>query len=321
MDILKEIEKQIGSIKKVDNSNYLDSILTHIDRAEVYYNKGRGDSNYFNDVIYRSNQAYEGALKESYKVLADKSQDEVLKKTPNDIEKYFETNNIFRDRVLQLFKNYRQEWRNKSTHDYKLFFDENEAFIALTSVTSFVHLLLKQIQEKIAFNAQQKKLQEEKETIDLIKKIAVAKGKKPADKLVDMIVEFSRQNAQYIFEKGQEIKEIEIMGLFHAYLESVGESIHVQRDPRFNVGGRDIRPDFLIEIDDEPVILEFKRMRILGSHVQNTVNQVLIYMQATNTFSGIIYYSNFGKPNPEPDVKRNEIILNDRKYDITTIVT
>ena len=80
MDILKEIEKQINSIKEIDSSSYLDSILTHIQRAESYYQLGKGDSNYFNDVIYRSNQGYEGALKESYKVLANKNHEDVKKK-------------------------------------------------------------------------------------------------------------------------------------------------------------------------------------------------------------------------------------------------
>ena len=55
--------------------------------------------------------------------------------------------------------------------DFKLSFDENEAFLALTSVSSFVHLLLKQIQEKIAYKTQQKKLGEEKENAERIKSI------------------------------------------------------------------------------------------------------------------------------------------------------
>lgn len=321
MDILKEIEQQINSIKKVDSSNYLDSIFTHIDRAEFYYKQGKADSNYFNDVIYRGNQAYEGALKESYKVLADKTEEEVFKKTPNDIEKFFETNNVFRERVLQLFKNYRQEWRNKSTHDFKLFFDESEAFIALTSVSSFVHLLLKQIQEKIAYQTQQKKLAEEKENAEKIKAIAISTNKSPVDKLVHIIVEFSRQNSEQIFNNTKDIREVEIMGLFHAYIESVSKTVHTQREPQFNIGGRQLRPDFLIEIDDEPLILEFKRMKAMGSHMNNTINQVLIYMQATNTFHGIIYYANFNEPNPEPKIKKTESVLNDKKYEITTITT
>jgi hypothetical protein len=321
MDILKEIEQQINSIKKVDNSNYLDSIFTHIDRAEFYYKQGKADSNFFNDVIYRGNQAYEGALKESYKVLADKTEEEVFRKTPNDIEKFFETNNVFRERVLQLFKNYRQEWRNKSTHDFKLFFDESEAFIALTSVSSFVHLLLKQIQEKIAYQTQQKKLAEEKENAEKIKAIAISTNKSPVDKLVDIIVEFSRQNSEQIFNNTKDIREVEIMGLFHAYIESVSNTVHTQREPQFNIGGRQLRPDFLIEIDDESLILEFKRMKAMGSHLNNTINQVLIYMQATNTFHGIIYYANFNEPNPEPKIKKTESVLNDQKYQITTITT
>ncbi|MDM1352459.1 hypothetical protein HX014_18035 [Myroides marinus] len=313
MDILKEIEQQINSIKKVDNSTYLDSIFTHIDRAESYYILGKTDNNYFNDVIYRSNQAYEGALKESFKILANKTQEEVIKKNLNNIESFLETNSIFRERVLQLFKNYRQEWRNKSTHDYKLFFDENEAFIAMTSVTSFVHLLLKQIQEKIAFNTQQKKLEDEKENLDKIREIAIAKNKKPVDKLVDMIIEFSKQNSQQIFKNTQNIKEIEIMGLFHAFLESAGKSITTQREPKLNVESKNIRPDFLIEIDEESIILEFKRMSTIGSHIQNEINQLLIYMQATNTFNGIIYYANFSELNPEPKVNTTEVMINDKR--------
>lgn len=50
MDILKEIELQINSIKKVDSSNYLGSIFTHIDRAEFYYKQGKIDKDFFNDV-------------------------------------------------------------------------------------------------------------------------------------------------------------------------------------------------------------------------------------------------------------------------------
>jgi hypothetical protein len=320
MDILKEIEQQINSIKKVDNSNYLDSIYTHIDRAEFYYKQGKTDNNYFNDVIYRSNQAYEGALKESYKVLADKIQEEVLRKSPNEIEKYFETHSVFRDRVLQLFKNYRQEWRNKSTHDYKLFFDESEAFIALTSVTSFVHLLLKQIQEKIAFNEQQKKLETEKDSINKLKSIASAKHKTPLERLTDVILEFSRENGPKIFIDSADIREVQIMGLFHAYLASLDGNIHIQREPKIHAGGIDLRPDFLIKVDNEPIILEFKRMKVTsGSFLQATVNQVLTYMVATNTFKGIIYYANFIEPHPEIRVEKHTITLNDKDYDITVI--
>lgn len=320
MDLLKEIEKQINTIKKVDNSSYLDAIYTHIERAEFYYVKGRTDSNYFNDVVYRSNQAYEGSLKESYKVLADKPQEEVLRKTPNEIESFFASNNIFRDRVLDLFKNYRQEWRNKSTHDYQLFFDENEAFIALTSVTSFVHLLLKQIQEKIAFNSQQRKLERDILIAKKIKNIVTSKGSEPVHKLIEVISEFAKQTGPQIHNT-KSMTAIEIMGLLHAYLEAAGKAFHIQREPKFVVVNKHIRPDFLIEIDDEPIILEFKRLRAKGSIIQHIFNQVLIYMQATNTLKGVIYYAYFLEENPDIKIEKVTMELGGKNYEITTIET
>lgn len=267
-------------------------------------------------LIYRSNQAYEGALKESYKVLAVKTEEDVSKKTPNDIEKYFEVNDIFRARVLQLFKNYRQEWRNESTHDFNLFFDESEAFIALTSVSSFVYLLLIQIQEEIARQTKKKKLAEaeEKENVEKIKAIATSISKNPMDKLVDIIIEFSRQNSQQIFNNTKDISEVEVMGLFHAHIESAGKSIITQREPREM---RDMGIDFLIEIDNEKLILEFKK----GSSKTLNVTQLFGSLSRTNIFQGIVYYANFNEPNPEPKIVKTETTLNGKKYEITTITT
>lgn len=320
MDVLKEIELQINSIKYVDNSTYLDSIFTHINRAEHYYLQGKVDSNYFNDVIYRCNQAYEGALKESYKVLADKTLDEVFKKTPNEIEKYFEANCVFHDRVLQLFKNYRQEWRNKSTHDYKLFFDESEAFIAMTSVASFVHLLLKQILEKNAFNMQLKRLDKEKNALKQIKEIAISKNRNPVDKLVDMIIEFSKQDILHCFDNISDVREAEIMGLFHAYIESAGKSIITQREPHFLIGERRIYLDFLIKIDGEPIILEFKKTKVNDVIVENAINQILIYMQAVNILNGIVYCVKVGEQKAEPEIVKKEYLFEGKKYEVTTII-
>lgn len=316
MDILKIIEEQILSIKKVDSSSYLDSIFTHIERAEFYYSKGKNDVNYFNDVIYRSNQAYEGALKESYKVLADKSEQEVFKKSPDEIEKFLESNDIFRDRVLQLFKNYRREWRNKSTHDYKLFFDENEAFIALTSVTSFVHLLLKQILEKTAFISQEKRMESSKSN-DSIKAITNSVEKSPIEKLCDIIIEFSNQNEEHILDFNK-ISEIEIIGLFHAFLSSI-KNIKVKREPLINIGDRALMPDFMVKIDNEQIILELKKFKKDLMFNENTINQVLIYMQAANIKHGVIFNAKFSDPKQSAIVKTNSYTIKNKKYEITSI--
>lgn len=121
MDILKSIKEQVKEIKGLSTKYSLEQIITHIERAELYYIEGmdKVDENYFTDVVYRTNQAFEGSLRQSYMILADKSEKQTKNKRTFDIEDYFESNSIFNDRVLKLFKNYRMEWRNKSLFQKK----------------------------------------------------------------------------------------------------------------------------------------------------------------------------------------------------------
>lgn len=316
MDILKEIEHQIKFIKSEDDSNYLDSIYTHIERAEFYYNQGKGDVNFFNDVIYRSNQAYEGALKESYKVLAEKTIEEVLQKTPNQIENYLEQNNIFRDRVLQLLKNYRQEWRNKSTHDYKLFFDENEAFIALMSVSSFVHLLLKQIQEKITYSTEQKRLAERKNFIEKLKKKFDPEDSL-SNNLINILKSFSIENETILRDTNTNFREYEVLGLIHAYLDSIGLFDEIIREAAIQNGTRILRPDFVIKSKNDSIILEVIKIRGIGSIIRNSANQVFMYMQATGIKNAVLYIVIFNNDKAEFESRVEEHIFGNEKYTLT----
>lgn len=318
MDILKEIEIQIMSIKRIDSSKYLDSILTHMHRAEYYYLAGKNDSDYFNDVIYRSNQAFEGALKESYKLLAGKPNEEVIKKSPNEIETYFIKENIFRERVLQLFKNYRQEWRNKSTHDFKLFFDESEAFLALTSVSSFVHLLLKQIQEKVAENTQEKILRDEAaKLINLRPK--TTDGAKPIEKLVSLLREFSQYNEKRL-KDNLGISESEIIGHLYAYLDFIDENVHATREPSFKMGVAVYRPDFLIMVDKEKILLEVKRDKTEKNYSRKSnLNQMQTYLLASGLSKGIIFNANFRKPVKQIKVENIMLRANDVELEIAVI--
>lgn len=98
--------------------------------------------------MYRCNQAFEGSIKELYRVVAGK---DPSKKSPANIEDYLETSSILRPKVLTQFKRYRQEWRNPSTHDYTLDFDQDEAFIAIVNIAAFAKTAIDQIASKIAF--------------------------------------------------------------------------------------------------------------------------------------------------------------------------
>lgn len=105
MNVLKLIKDQIDEALKVDKTLIgLRSVLTHIDRAEFLLREAveNKDDHFFTDVIYRTNHSYEGILKEAYEILTGK---ESKNKTPNDIEKFFLSNEILNERVIELLKN------------------------------------------------------------------------------------------------------------------------------------------------------------------------------------------------------------------------
>src|SRR5207253_11231210 len=108
------------------------------------------DEHRYTDVIYRTNHAFEGILKEAYITLADKPADKL---TPFEIEEYLLKSNALRGRVVDLLTNYRQNWRNPSTHDYQLFFSKQESFLAIVTVSAFASILLDQMLERIAYKA------------------------------------------------------------------------------------------------------------------------------------------------------------------------
>ncbi|WP_367109382.1 hypothetical protein [uncultured Psychrobacter sp.] len=318
MNVLEEIESKIESIRSIDDSHYLEIILIHIKRAEYYYTEGNRDEAFYNDVIYRCNQAYEGALKEAYQVLADKSQEEVAKKTPNNIEKYFEENKTFKDRVLQLFSNYRLEWRNKSTHDYKLTFDSGEAFIALMSVTSFIYLLLNEIQEKVAYKKQEKEIRDQHLISDKTREIIRNKDKTPVERLTELLNCFINldldKNSKPSLETG-----FELSGRLHAFLESV-DNIEVEQEPYSDNNHIIFRPDFVVKIDNVSIILEIKKTNTSGDIVIGYLNQISGYMQAMDINEGIVFISTNNASRTDTDVQENVNTFNGREFKIITIV-
>ena len=126
MDIVVALRDKIETLPNGSHSAGLQAILSHIEIAFKHLARGQelGKQTAFTDAIYRTNQAFEGSIKEAYRVLAGKDPGEVK---PFEIEKYLEGNNVFRQRVLKQFSGYRREWRNPSTHDHILDFDEHEA--------------------------------------------------------------------------------------------------------------------------------------------------------------------------------------------------
>ncbi len=144
MDVVAKLREAVDSIPNGDFSPGLSAIVRHIDAAIKHFERAQQDSDEdaFTDVIYRTNQAYEGSLKEAYRAIANKNPS---RKTLFEIEKFFQENKGLRARVLTQMSRYREDYRNPAAHDYKLDFDENEALLAILSVAAFAKLLVDQI--------------------------------------------------------------------------------------------------------------------------------------------------------------------------------
>ncbi|WP_299845717.1 hypothetical protein [uncultured Jannaschia sp.] len=152
MDLQSILEKKVAALPAGPYEGGLSAVKLHINAAIRHFERAKDepDETLFTDSVYRCNQAVEGSIKEAYRVLAAKDPNQ---KRPFDIEKFLIENDILKKKVLDQFKNYRQEWRNPATHDYTLDFDEDEALVAITSVTVFAIVLTDQIIGKTAFKA------------------------------------------------------------------------------------------------------------------------------------------------------------------------
>lgn len=153
VNLVEILESAVDALPSGEYSTGLQAIVRHVKAAIRHLERDREhDPDTCTDAIYRMNQAYEGSLKEAYRVLAGKDPAGL---SPYKIENYLETNSIVRPRVLTQLTRYRQDYRNPSTHDYKLDFDEDEALLAIVSVCAFAKLLVNQIASKLASEAAQ----------------------------------------------------------------------------------------------------------------------------------------------------------------------
>ena len=286
MDLLKSLKDKAEYFSTSENDIGISSVVSHIEIAERHYENGKsGDDYLFNDVIYRSNQAFEGALKEAYRIITGNNSNRI---TPHKIEKHFEENDVLKERVLQLFTNYRTEWRNKSTHDYKLYFSEQEAFLAIVNISAFINILLDQMVEKRAYDKEAEDLKKSPSARNL-----VSTSKPIKDRVVELLLSYSKE----VPEKTSgstipRITEVELIGTLTAYLNSLAEDIDVY--PEFSISrkhdGRKYQADFYLQKGEEKLIIEIKNpIHGISRILSGGTEQLLNYLTASGVSNGILY--------------------------------
>lgn len=285
MNLLSILRERIEAIPAGDYTHGLKSVLQHVDVATRHLERGQStlDDTAFTDSIYRTNQAFEGSLKEAYRVLAGKDPNRVR---PFDIEEYFQKSGALRPRVLDQFTNYRQEWRNPSTHDYRLDFDGDEALLAIVTVSAFAIVLADQIAERVAFQQAQ---------------IAAASAHVPVatptisllERSTDLFTQFTAN-----FQLGltrTDIREVEVLGALGGFLATTAPDVTTQMEARLVPEFPD-RPDLILASESERIVVEIKRVRKTSLQLeQQAIRQVTHYMALGGIKEAILFI--FSSPN------------------------
>ncbi len=291
MDLLELIKSKVLPFEGTDSQQGLEAVVHHIEIAEKHYEQGKSAGEYhFTDVLYRTNQAFEGALKEAYRVL---SGSDPSKKTLFQIEKHLENEDLLKDRVLNQFTNYRTEWRNKSTHDYQLFFASQEALLAIVSVSAFFNILLDQMLEKHSFELEHAKLS--KVVQSLFSDVENYESMGFMQQCVELLTHFSSQMRREL-NKDQVLTEYELLGKLTGFISAADPQIKISTEKAINFASGRLMLDLLLEKGDSSVIVELKRPSTeWRRRAHEGIEQLRHYLIAANLTQGIVFIPAYEK--------------------------
>lgn len=311
MDLITILKSRIEGLPKGDYTQGLDAVVQHIEVAARHLTRGQSfaDDTAFTDTIYRTNQAFEGSLKEAFRVLAAR---DPANERPFDIENYLQQQSVLRPRVLSQFTNYRREWRNPSAHDYRLDFDEDEALLAIVTVSAFAIVLIDQITERLAF--------EQAREIAISQSTPNEEFHSLTDRVVNLLEQFTEQFNQ-IHKDRSDIREAEVVGALSGFLSSTASDLEYYMEAKLSPE-KFGRADLLLVSGTEKLILEVKLLRgskFVNSRLsENYINQVSSYIAISNISKAIVYIygiSNTGK------LIRSEYSLSDVNGQVTIVST
>jgi hypothetical protein len=270
----------------------MQAVLLHVQAAFGHLTRGQttSDEAAFTDVIYRCNQAFEGSIKEAFRVLASK---DPVGKNISEIEKYLQNNKIFKDGVLTYFTRYRQDWRNPSTHDYWLNFDQNEAFLAIVSVCAFACILTDQIAARLCFLSAQIEAEQERESHQL--------------NLPSASEDFLYGIATSIeaFLKGRHLASVPNMPTEERLIAGIAGFLSVaypdiiSKQEILLSGPERLRPDLILSLNDKAVVVEVKYRRASDQLQKRALERLERYMFTTKIDSGLLLiYGGYGEEVP-----------------------
>lgn len=307
MDLINILRSRVDKLDGDSDTHGLRAVLQHIQAAANHLSRGAtsGDDTAFTDVIYRTNQAFEGSLKEAYRALAGKDPTKVR---PYDIENYFVTESVLRPRVLEQLNTYRVDWRNPSTHDYNLDFDEDEALLAIVSVCAFAVVLIDQIVERKSYEKAQ------------FSSASIVSAIDPSVPLVEVVAEtlLSFRPHEVLGLAPGPIHEAELIGAVSGYLSRVVEGIDTRAEVKLSEAGREVA-DLLLSRGSDRVIMEVKRGRYAAAARHMSLAQLTHYVALSGVKNAVLFFYDeegnqemFRENYPLPGVEAKIVIIRPR---------
>lgn len=257
MDANKQISAKTNALLKLKPDADVASVLKHLDVAEKHFQRGTSsdEEDAFTDVVYRCNQVFEGIVKELYEVVSGSPAE---KKTPAQIENFLIKEKSFTSRIINYLTTYRKEWRNTSTHDHKIDFNEQEAFVAISNVSTFCYVAI----DHMIFCLNSSLVPEVADKIesDGIDNSLEDAGKFIVDGLKSTLTSFASQDGVISFESDQAMS-----GMMLGFIKSLTEQREVKHEYKTEVFGRNVRIDFVSVHDGSLAAYELKTYTDVGN--------------------------------------------------------
>jgi hypothetical protein len=291
MDLLAQIKQKLTSRENWRGATGIESVVMHIEIAERHHFRAKTerDEHLYTDVIYRTNHAYEGVLKEAYVLLTGNP---AGTRTPFEIEEYFLTSSVLRSRVVDLLKNYRQNWRNPSTHDYQLLFSEQESFLAIVTVSAFVSILLDQMLERLAFIEKTAALENAtrpaKDAIDGFASMS------PIDKTFRILLSYIDHYIKN-FESMSDVDRLVATAQLAAFIQTVAPETVVQQGLRVESEDGQVVFDLMLTVDETPVAVEIRDSRTLSAddirfESEAAIEQLATHLRISRLQNGVLFH-------------------------------
>lgn len=275
MDLLEDLRRKVTRLGDLPSSGF-QAVLKHIEMAEAHFRRAVDESNddFFNDAVYRANQAYEGALKETWEVLNHRP---AKTKRTYELEDELEEGGAITERAKGLLEHYRKEWRNPSSHEHTLFLGEQDAFLAIVSVLGLVSVLVDQVTEKVAAADQAGELPELPVEPD--------PTMPPSARTRNLVESYFKDSIAFFREDGTPRSGVEMLGRLSAVLRASDPELDLARDKMFEHG---LRPDLVISKGDESILLELKHAGPTALSIDAGRDALLRYMRSAGTRVGIL---------------------------------